>query len=213
MKLSLDTVKDHGLIAVVRGTTVDNAVQLSQTLSESGIKFIEITVETPGALKVIEKVADEIGDQIFVGAGTVLDQETARSAILAGASYIVSPTLNIDTIKMTKRYGKLSVPGAFSPTEILTAYEEGADAVKVFPSARVGSGYIKDLKGPLPQIPLIATGGIDKNNLHEYLKAGVVAVGLGGSLVNSKALAAGDFDTIAEDARDFSRLFSEFKNA
>ena len=157
------------------------------------MKTLEITVETPRVNNLIEKLVTTFGNQLIVGAGTVLDPETARSAIQAGAKFIFSPTVNIETIKMTKRYGVISIPGALTPTEILTAYENGADIVKVFPANVFGPGYLKSVNAPLPQIPLMPTGGIELSNIKEYLNAGAVAVGIGNSLVNTQKLSNPNF--------------------
>ncbi|MFJ7638418.1 bifunctional 4-hydroxy-2-oxoglutarate aldolase/2-dehydro-3-deoxy-phosphogluconate aldolase [Peribacillus sp. NPDC097225] len=182
----LEQITENGVVAVIRGATENNIIQITKALHAGGIKGIEITVETPKVLSLIEKVAAEMGDKVIVGAGTVLDPETARAAIMAGSKFIFSPTVNPETIKMTKRYGVISVPGALTPTEILTGYEHGADIIKVFPANIVGPGYIKDIHGPLPHIPLMPTGGIDINNIGYYIKAGAVAAGVGSTLVNTK---------------------------
>lgn len=182
----LEQLKECSIVAVIRGATVDNIIPISKALNEGGVKGIEITVETPKAFTLIEKVVSEMGDEVIVGAGTVLDPETARAAIMVGSKFIFSPTINPETIKITKRYGVISVPGALTPTEILTGYEHGADIIKVFPSNIVGPTYLKDIHGPLPHIPLMPTGGIDVDNVGDYIKAGAVAVGVGSSLVNTK---------------------------
>jgi 2-dehydro-3-deoxyphosphogluconate aldolase / (4S)-4-hydroxy-2-oxoglutarate aldolase len=181
----LSHILEHKIVAIVRGAESKDVVQIASALHEGGIKNIEITLNSPNALEAIEKVAKEFKGEMLVGAGTVLDPETARAAILAGAQFILAPTVNIETIKMTKRYGAISIPGAFSPTEILTAYENGADIVKVFP-ASIGAQYIKDIRGPLPHIPLLPTGGVNLDNIREFDAAGAVGFGIGSSLVNIK---------------------------
>ncbi|WP_019394504.1 bifunctional 4-hydroxy-2-oxoglutarate aldolase/2-dehydro-3-deoxy-phosphogluconate aldolase [Priestia filamentosa] len=181
----LSHLLEHKIVAIVRGAESKDVVQIASALHEGGIKNIEITLNSPNALEAIEKVAKEFKGEMLVGAGTVLDSETARGAILAGAQFILAPTVNIETIKMTKRYGAISIPGAFSPTEILTAYENGADIVKVFP-ASIGAQYIKDIRGPLPHIPLLPTGGVTLDNIGEFQAAGAVGFGIGSSLVNTK---------------------------
>jgi len=183
---SLAELTESGVVAVIRGTTPDNIIPIAKALCAGGVRALEITVETPRVLTILEKLSVEMGDKAIVGAGTVLDAETARAAIMAGAKFIFSPTVNKETIKMTKRYGVISVPGAMTPTEILTGYENGADLIKVFPANIVGPGFIKDVHGPLPHIPLMPTGGIDLNNADTYIKAGAVAVGVGSTLVNTK---------------------------
>lgn len=185
MKLT-NEIQENGIVAVIRGAHLSNIVPIAKALKNGGVTTIELTVETPRILTLIEKVSSELQDEVIVGAGTVLDPETARCAIMAGAKFIFSPTVNVETIKMTKRYGAVSIPGAFTPTEILTAYENGADFVKVFPANVFGPHYIKNVHGPLPHIPLIVTGGIDLSNVGLYIKAGAVAAGIGSSLVDTK---------------------------
>jgi 2-dehydro-3-deoxyphosphogluconate aldolase/(4S)-4-hydroxy-2-oxoglutarate aldolase len=182
---ALSEILENKIIAIIRGANPNDVIRISQALCDGGIKLIEITMNSPNALSVIKQVSSELGDKVLVGAGTVLDAETARSAILAGATFILSPTVDIETIKLTKRYGAVSIPGAFTPTEILSAYEKGADIIKVFP-ATLGPNYIKDILGPLPQIPLLPTGGIDLENLNQYIDAGAVGCGIGSALVNTK---------------------------
>jgi len=161
-------------------------LKIVQSLYEGGIRIVEITMNSPKALSAIEMVADEFGKKMAVGAGTVLDSESARSALLAGAQFILSPTFDAETIKLTKRYGAVSIPAAFTPTEILTAYELGGDIIKVFPATTLGPKFIKDIHGPLPQIPLLPTGGVGLHNIKEYLEAGAAGLGIGSSLVNTK---------------------------
>jgi 2-dehydro-3-deoxyphosphogluconate aldolase / (4S)-4-hydroxy-2-oxoglutarate aldolase len=182
----LSGILENKIVAIIRGSKPEHVLAIANALYEGGIKVLEITMNSPKALNVIEEVSGALGDKVLVGAGTVLDKETAREALLAGAKFILSPTVDIETIKMTKRYGAVSIPGAFTPTEILQAYENGGDIIKVFPASSLGPGYIKDIHGPLPQIPLLPTGGIDLTNIGSYIKAGAVGVGLGSALVNSK---------------------------
>jgi 2-dehydro-3-deoxyphosphogluconate aldolase/(4S)-4-hydroxy-2-oxoglutarate aldolase len=182
----LDQIKENGVVAIIRGGKPENVLSIAKALYEGGIKTLEITVETPKVFTLIEKVNEEFGDKLIVGAGTVLDSETARAAIMAGAKFIFSPNVNTDTIKMAKRYGVISIPGALTPTEILTAYENGADVIKVFPANVFGPKYLRDVHGPLPHIPLMPTGGINLTNVQEYVHAGADAVGVGSSLVNTK---------------------------
>ncbi|TCS79393.1 bifunctional 4-hydroxy-2-oxoglutarate aldolase/2-dehydro-3-deoxy-phosphogluconate aldolase [Tepidibacillus fermentans] len=187
MKL-LQEIMENGVVAIIRGAKPENILQIAKALKDGGIKTLEITVETPKVLTLIEKVSDEFGDDLIVGAGTVLDPETARVAIMSGAKFIFSPTVNVETIQMAKRYGVISIPGALTPTEIITAYEHGADIIKVFPANVFGPKYLKDIHGPLPHIPLMPTGGLDLTNVADYIKAGGVAVGIGSSLVNTKKM-------------------------
>ena len=180
----LKEIQESGIVAVIRKTNVETIIPLARALCEGGVRTLEITVETPGALKVIEKLANELEDAV-IGAGTVLDPETARAAIMAGAQFIFSPTVNTDTIKIAKRYNVVNVAGAMTPTEILTAFEHGSDIIKVFPANVLGPEYLKAVHGPLPQIPLMPTGGIDVDNTASYIKAGAVAVGVGSTLVDA----------------------------
>jgi 2-dehydro-3-deoxyphosphogluconate aldolase/(4S)-4-hydroxy-2-oxoglutarate aldolase len=157
-------------------------------------------------------VADkEFGDAVLLGAGTVLDSETARAAILAGAEFVVGPTLNVDVITVCRRYNKIVVPGTLTPTEILTAWEAGADMIKVFPAGAMGPGYLKDIRGPLPQVKLMPTGGISLENAADFIKAGAVVIGVGGNLVDKKAIKTGRFDLLAERARQFVEVVREAK--
>ncbi|HET7626787.1 MAG TPA: bifunctional 4-hydroxy-2-oxoglutarate aldolase/2-dehydro-3-deoxy-phosphogluconate aldolase [Bacillales bacterium] len=183
---TLQSIYENKLVAVIRGAKGEEVLAIAKALSNGGVKVLEITAETPGVLRLIEKVANELGDEVTVGAGTVLDPETARAAIMAGAQFIFSPTVNPDTIRMTKRYGAVSIPGAMTPTEILSAYEHGADIIKVFPANVLGPRYLKDIHGPLPHIPLMPTGGVSLENIEDYFANGAVAAGLGSALVNAK---------------------------
>ncbi|MDQ0229254.1 bifunctional 4-hydroxy-2-oxoglutarate aldolase/2-dehydro-3-deoxy-phosphogluconate aldolase [Metabacillus malikii] len=199
----IEIIKETGVAAVIRGATKENIVPIAEALSAGGVKVLEITVETPGACGAIETASQQF-DDVLVGAGTVLDAETARTAIMAGAKFIFSPTTNPKTIQMAKRYGVVSIPGALTPTEILTAYECGADMIKVFPANVFGPSYIKDVHGPLPQIPIISTGGISVENAGDYIKAGAVGVGVGSSLVNTKKeLTAAYLEDITKTAAQF----------
>ncbi|MGG4166372.1 bifunctional 4-hydroxy-2-oxoglutarate aldolase/2-dehydro-3-deoxy-phosphogluconate aldolase [Rossellomorea vietnamensis] len=200
----LSTIKQEKMIAIIRGSEPSEALAIAKSLYKGGVRAIEITLNSPGALSSIEKVRSELEDDLVVGAGTVLDPESARSALLAGAQFILSPSLNRDTIKMTKRYGAVSIPGAFTPTEILEAYESGGDIIKVFPASSLGPGFVKDIHGPLPQIPLLPTGGINLTNIAEYIEKGAAGVGLGSSLVNSReAVTDENLQKLTEKARQF----------
>ncbi len=194
---------DAGIVAVVRSPDSHQLIEVAKALAAGGVTVMEITFSVPNALEVIRQVRQQLGDQILLGAGTVLDPETARAAILAGAEFIVSPTLNLDVIRVCHRYDKAVLPGAFTPTEILTAWEAGADVVKVFPADVVGPAFFKALRGPLPQIRVMPTGGVDLNTAAEFLKAGACCLGVGGQLVEPKAVAAGNFDRIRDLARQF----------
>jgi 2-dehydro-3-deoxyphosphogluconate aldolase/(4S)-4-hydroxy-2-oxoglutarate aldolase len=184
---TLQSIYENKLVAVIRGARGEDIVHIAEALKEGGVNILEITAETPGILPLIEKLRTKFSDEeVTVGAGTVLDPETARAAIMSGAQFIFSPTVNVETIRMAKRYGVVSIPGAMTPTEILTAYEHGADIIKVFPANIMGPRYLKDVHGPLPHIPLMPTGGVNLDNIEEYFQNGAIAVGLGSALVNTK---------------------------
>ena len=200
---NLVSIKACGVVAVLRADRPDALVQVAQAIGRGGIGAVEITMTTPGALDVIGECANRLGDEILLGAGTVLDPETARAAILAGAEYIVTPTLNPDVITLCRRYDKVIIPGALTPTEILTAWECGADIVKVFPATAVGPRYFKDVKAPLPQIDLMPTGGVDLDNAGDFIRAGACAVAVGGNLVDKAAVAAGEWHVLTDTARKY----------
>jgi 2-dehydro-3-deoxyphosphogluconate aldolase/(4S)-4-hydroxy-2-oxoglutarate aldolase len=167
---------------------------------------MEVTFTVPEAHRVLEKVAQRLGDRIVLGAGTVLDPETARVAILSGAQFIVSPAVHLPTIELCRRYAKPILPGALTPTEVLTAWQAGADIVKIFPSELTGPGYLKALRGPLPQVRMMPTGGVNLQTAAEFLRAGACALGIGGSLVEPKAVAAGDMARIETLARQYIEI-------
>ncbi|KYP13024.1 bifunctional 4-hydroxy-2-oxoglutarate aldolase/2-dehydro-3-deoxy-phosphogluconate aldolase [Flavihumibacter sp. CACIAM 22H1] len=172
------------IIAILRGLPADKVIPVAEVLQEAGIRFIEITMNSPEPLKNIERLVTKMGDQLRIGAGTVLDVKSAADAIKAGASFILSPIVDLALIEATKKMGAISIPGAFTPTEVFLAHKAGADIVKVFPA--ISPAYIRDLKGPLPQIPLLPTGGIVLNNSRAYLDAGAIGLGVGNALVNSR---------------------------
>ena len=190
----LQRVLTGGLVAVVRAPDPANLVEVIAALAEGGVAVAEITLTVPGALDVLKAAKAMLGDRVLLGAGTVLDPETARVALLAGAEFIVSPTLNFDVIRMCKRYDKLVFPGAFTPTEILAAWEAGADIVKVFPADVLGASFFKAMRGPLPQIRLMPTGGVDLNTAGEFLRAGACCLGVGSQMVDPKAVAREDYE-------------------
>mgnify|MGYP001826368370 FL=1 len=197
---SLKRILDTGVVAIVRLDSAGQLGEVARAIKAGGVDIIEFTMTTPGALDIIAASAREFGDEVLLGAGTVLDAETARAAILAGARFIVSPTLNPATVELCHRYSVIAVPGAFSPTEILTAWEMGADLVKVFPAGTGGPGYIKDVLAPLPQVRLVPTGGVNLQNAADFIQAGAAAVAVGSSLVNKKLVAGGDFDALTTAA-------------
>jgi 2-dehydro-3-deoxyphosphogluconate aldolase/(4S)-4-hydroxy-2-oxoglutarate aldolase len=194
---------DGGVVAIVRADNSAQLVQVAECIKEGGVQAIEFTMTTPDALDLIKETSKKLGSGVLLGAGTVLDPETCRAAILAGAQFIVTPTLNTEVIKMCQRYSKVVIPGAFTPTEILTAWEAGADIVKVFPATLGGPGYIKDVRAPLPQIRLAPTGGVNLENTGDFIKAGAVAVAVGSNLVNNKLVKEGKLAEITDAARKF----------
>lgn len=197
-------ISEIGIVPVVRTATAEAAIQSIEAIYRGGVRAAEITMTVPGALKALEKLADKFGDKIVLGAGTVLDPETARACMLAGAQFFVTPTLKLSTIEMAKRYSKVICPGALTPTEVLTAWEAGADVVKVFPAnAMGGPKYIKALKGPLPHIEMIPTGGVNLETAGEFLKAGACAVAVGGELVDAKLIKENRYDEMEARARQY----------
>lgn len=197
---NLQFMLDNGVIAVIRTTDSDQLLQVAKAIHEGGICCIEIAMTTPNALRVVEDAATKL-EGILIGIGTVLDPETARAAILAGAQFIVSPTLNFKVVEMVKRYGKIAVPGTFTPTEALQAWEAGADIVKIFPAARLGPKYLSDIKAPLPQLRLIPTGGINEENAADFIRAGADAICVGSALIDKEAIANHRFEILTEKAR------------
>lgn len=209
----LATLKETGVVAVIRVDQPGDLIDISKALCQGGVKFIEITMTVPGALSIIEKSANELAhEEVYIGAGTVLDSETARLAILAGASYIVSPVFRAEIVKTCKRYNVVVTPGAVTPTEVLNAWEGGADVVKVFPANHMGGPqYFKDLKGPFPQIDIMPTGGVNRETAPQYIKAGACAFGVGGDLVGKPLVQARDFKTITQNAKDFIEIARKAK--
>jgi 2-dehydro-3-deoxyphosphogluconate aldolase/(4S)-4-hydroxy-2-oxoglutarate aldolase len=203
-QIILSSIVDIGIVPVVRTTSAESAIRAIEAIYQGGIRAAEITMTVPGAIRALEKVADQFGDKIVLGAGTVLDPETARACMLAGAEFFVTPSLNVKTIEMARRYSKAIMPGALTPTEVVTAWEAGADVVKVFPCGNVGGPkYIKALKGPFPQIEMCPTGGVNLETAGEFLKAGACAVAVGGELVDAKLIKEGRYDRIEELARQY----------
>ena len=200
----LSFITEIGIVPVVRTNTAESAMKSIDAIYKGGVRAAEITMTVPGAIRALEKVADQFGDKIMLGAGTVLDPETARACMLAGAQFFVTPSLKLSTIEIVKRYSKVICPGALTPTEVITAWEAGADVVKIFPAGNVGGPkYIKALKGPFPHIEMIPTGGVNLETAGEFLKAGACAVAVGGELVDAKTIKEGRFDIIEERARQY----------
>jgi 2-dehydro-3-deoxyphosphogluconate aldolase/(4S)-4-hydroxy-2-oxoglutarate aldolase len=199
----LRQVIDTGIVAVVRSQDSRQLVEVVGALADGGVTVVEITFSVPNALDVLKQVRQALGDRVLLGAGTILDAETGRAALLAGAEYLVSPTLNLDVIRLCHRYDKLVMPGAFTPTEILTAWEAGADIVKVFPAEVLGPAFFKAMRGPLPQIRLMPTGGVDLATAASFLQAGACCLGIGGQLVEPRAIADGNFTRLRDLARQY----------
>ncbi len=196
-----NSIETDGVVAVVRLDDLSAAVPLTEALVAGGVRAVEFTFTNPTAPRAIEAAVNALGDRALIGAGSVLDAETARTALLAGAAYIVTPTLSLPTIELCNRYSAPTVIGALTPTEIVTAWQAGACYVKVFPASLGGPGYFRDLRGPLPQVKLIPTGGVSLENAADFIRAGAVAVALGSNLVDVKSVAAADWPTITERAR------------
>ena len=209
----LNTMRSVGLVPVLRAESEAQAVALADAIAAGGVNLLEVTMTVPGALRVMARLAKERTD-ILVGAGTVLDPETARICMLEGAQFIVSPALNVRTVELCNRYGVAVLPGALTPTEVVTAWQAGADVIKIFPAnAMGGAKYLKSLKAPLPQIEFIPTGGISHATAHEFLEAGALALGVGADLVNTRAIAAGRSEEITESARRYLAIVRAFQEA
>ncbi|MHC4877084.1 MAG: bifunctional 4-hydroxy-2-oxoglutarate aldolase/2-dehydro-3-deoxy-phosphogluconate aldolase [Planctomycetota bacterium] len=206
---ALQKTLDTGIVSIIRAKSGEQIVEVAKALYDGGIDVIEVTFTVPGVLDIISAVKKELGDRILLGAGTVLDTESARAAILAGAEFIVTPTVKPEVIQLCNRYSKAVMPGALTPTEILTAWEAGADFVKVFPADVGGPGYLKAVHGPLPQVRLLPTGGVDLNTLPAFVKAGASAVGLGSALVEKSAVESGDMDRIRTLAEQYVALMKK----
>jgi 2-dehydro-3-deoxyphosphogluconate aldolase/(4S)-4-hydroxy-2-oxoglutarate aldolase len=204
----------EGLIPLIRASSASDAMDVSIAIKDGGANFLEITMTVPGAIEVVKELSLKYGDEFVIGAGTVLDAETGRAAIFAGAQFIVSPTLNFELISLAHRYSVVAIPGAMSPTEILTAWEAGADLVKVFPAGQLGGpDYIRAVKGPFPKILLMPAGGVNIDNAGDFIRAGSAAVAVGSELVQKKAVKEKAFHIITENTRAFIEAIREGKAA
>jgi 2-dehydro-3-deoxyphosphogluconate aldolase/(4S)-4-hydroxy-2-oxoglutarate aldolase len=200
-------IKETGVIPVVRAKTADEAMRAIDAIREGGISVLEITMTVPGAIKLIEEVATRYGDDAIVGAGTVLDPETATTCISSGAQFVVSPALNMETIDYCRQQGVAVMPGALTPTEVVQAWNAGADFVKVFPAGAVGGpSYLKALKAPLPHIELVPTGGVSLTTAGDFIRAGAAALGVGTDLVDINAIREGQAALITERAKQFVEI-------
>lgn len=203
-------IRDTGLIPVVRAESSDQAVSAVAALKAGGLDILEVTMTVPGAIEVIRSLNDEYGSETLIGAGTVLDPETAQACIHAGAKFIISPALNEETIRFCVEQDVAIFPGALTPTEVVRAWKAGADAVKVFPAGAVGgASYLKALKAPLPQIELIPTGGVSLKTAGDFIKAGAMALGVGADLVDPKSLREGETSLITERTRQFLEIVQQ----
>lgn len=207
----LKSLRDLGLVPVLRAESEKQAVALADAIAAGGVTTMEVTMTVPGAIRVMRTLAEQ-RPELLIGAGTVLDPETARMCILEGAQYVVSPALNVMTIELCHRYGVAVLPGALTPTEVVTAWEAGADVVKIFPaSAMGGAKYLKGLKAPLPQVEMIPTGGVSQATAREFLEAGAFALGVGADLVDPKMIAKGTPEVITENAAKYLDIVREFR--
>lgn len=206
----MQRIREIGVVPVVRARSAEEAVRAVEAITAGGVGVIEVTMTVPGAVRVIEQLSDAYGDDVLVGAGTVLDAETARAVILAGAQFVVAPALDEETVACCLRYGVAVMPGALTPTEVVRAWSAGASAVKIFPAGAVGgASYLKALKAPLPQVELIPTGGVSLKTAADFIKAGAFALGVGADLIDPEALRAGEGRLITERARQFLEIVRE----
>ncbi|OYR39866.1 bifunctional 4-hydroxy-2-oxoglutarate aldolase/2-dehydro-3-deoxy-phosphogluconate aldolase [Halorubrum sp. Eb13] len=212
MNETLSRLADTGVVAVLRGVEADQLIGITEALREGGVTAVEITADTPGVAEKLREVTGSFGDEVVVGTGTVLDSETARTTLMAGAEFVVSPSLHEDVIETCNRYGAVTAPGVMTPTEAIRGYEAGADFVKVFPAKTVGPAHLGAMKGPLGQIPMMPTGGVSPDNAGDYVEAGAFAVGAGGALVDYDAAERGDYDEITETAREFTQVVEEARS-
>lgn len=206
-------LREIGLVPVLRAESEEQALGIASAIADGGVTVLEITMTVPGAIRVMARLTKERPD-ILIGAGTVLDAETARMCMLEGAQFVVSPALNLKTIEMCHRYSIPVLPGALTPTEVVTAWQAGADVIKVFPASALGGAkYLKSLKAPLPQVEMIPTGGVSLATAKEFLEAGSFALGVGADLVDTKAIAAGQPEKITESAKKYLQIVREFRGS
>ena len=199
----LNLIRETGIVAIMRAKSSDQLIAAADAIKAGGVRVIEVTMTTPGALSVIEAAREKYGEQVLFGAGSVLDPETARAAILAGADFIVAPTLNLDMVALCNRYSIPVMPGCYTPTEALTAWEAGADMIKLFPASFGGASLVKAILAPLPHLEIVPVGGVNLDTAADFIRKGAAALGVGSSLVNQKLLAAGDLDELTQRAKAF----------
>ena len=203
MNETLEVILETRIVAIVRSDTSDGLLETVRALLVGGVRVVEVTLNTPGALEAISAAADE---GFLIGAGSVLDAGMARAALAAGAEFLVAPNTDVAAIRAAKDAGKVACPGALTPTEVVTAWQAGADLVKIFPASCMGPGYIKALRGPLPHVRTMPVGGVNLDNAAAFLEAGACALGVGGSLVDGRTIAAGDWEAISAAARRYVAL-------
>ncbi|MED2970697.1 bifunctional 4-hydroxy-2-oxoglutarate aldolase/2-dehydro-3-deoxy-phosphogluconate aldolase [Fictibacillus sp. B-59209] len=199
----LQELTESGIITVIRRMPRGQIIPIAESLVDGGVSAIEVTVDSPDAFLVIEELSDQLKGRAIVGAGTVIDSESARLAIQSGAEFLFSPSLHEEVIRMALRYGKVVMPGVMTPSEMIQAIEWGADMVKLFPASVLGAQYVKDVKAPFPHVPVVPTGGIHLDNAASYIEAGAAAVGVGGSLVHAEAVQTKDYTRIQRTAEQF----------
>jgi len=207
-------VTDIGIVPVVRAQSASHAIAAAEAVCAGGIPIVEVTMTVPGAIEAIAQLAQSIGKEVLIGAGTVLDAETARRCLDAGAEFLVSPGFDLETVKLANREGKLIMAGALTPTEVIAAWKAGSDFVKIFPCGNLGGPkYIKALKGPLPQVPMIPTGGVNLETAADFIKAGAAALGIGGELVSATALKAGNVGEITAAAKQYVSIVRDARRS
>jgi 2-dehydro-3-deoxyphosphogluconate aldolase/(4S)-4-hydroxy-2-oxoglutarate aldolase len=206
---ALARIEETGLVAVVRGADPDGVVRVVDALVEGGVRAVELTAESEGAMGMLRDVASTLDDDVSLGVGTVLDAETARHALLAGAEFVVTPSFDPEVVTVANRYGAPVAPGVYTPTEAVRAYEAGADVLKLFPASTGGPGHLSALRGPLGHVPFVPTGGVSLENVAEFVDAGAVGVGVGGALVDDEAVEAGQYEVLTERARSFRTAIDE----
>ena len=199
----LNLIRKTGVVAIMRATSSEQLIAAADAIKAGGVRVIEVTMTTPGALAVIDQATSRYGDDVLFGAGSVLDAETARAAVLAGAGFIVAPTLDLGTIALCNRYSIPVMPGCYTPSEMLTAWQSGADMVKLFPASVGGPALVKAIRAPLPQLEIVPVGGVNLNTAADFIRNGAAALGVGSSLVNQKLLDAGDMDELTRRAAAF----------
>jgi 2-dehydro-3-deoxyphosphogluconate aldolase/(4S)-4-hydroxy-2-oxoglutarate aldolase len=199
----LNLIRETGIIAIIRAKSSDQLIAAAGAIKAGGVRVIEVTMTTPGALSVIETARKKYGDEVLFGAGSVLDSETARAAILAGADFIVAPTLNLNMVALCNRYSIPVMPGCYTPTEALTAWEAGADMIKLFPASVGGADFVKAILAPLPHLEIVPVGGVNLDTVADFIRNGAAALGVGSSLFNQKLLNAKDLDELTRRAKAF----------